>query len=218
MTQHQSSGWFPQQQLQTLLGVSVGVTSGCALGLATLELYNAHCYVLQWQRCAFWPSTKIALNLVLPTVANGTATPETTVLREGSTELFLSMNALWQSVRYSTVLKRFCLHIHTFKHKAAQLTSTCKHLTITQKNIYMLGMTCYQTGMSSIKHYQVWPVLDSMGQTWIPYYSHKSHTWSYLPHTSLIPDDIPVQSWSYSQLHLIRQSGCKHLRIMRHCM
>ena len=31
MTQHQSAGWFPQQQLQTLLGVAVGVTPNCAL-------------------------------------------------------------------------------------------------------------------------------------------------------------------------------------------
>ena len=31
MTEHQSAGWFPQQQLQTLLGVAVGVTSNCAL-------------------------------------------------------------------------------------------------------------------------------------------------------------------------------------------
>ena len=30
MTQHQSAGWFPQQQLQTSLGVSVGVTPNCA--------------------------------------------------------------------------------------------------------------------------------------------------------------------------------------------
>ena len=28
---HQSAGWFPQQQLQTLLGVAVGVTPNCAL-------------------------------------------------------------------------------------------------------------------------------------------------------------------------------------------
>ena len=27
----QPAGWFPQQQLQTLLGVAVGVTSYCAL-------------------------------------------------------------------------------------------------------------------------------------------------------------------------------------------
>ena len=30
MTQHHSAGWFPQQKLQTLLGVSVSVTSNCA--------------------------------------------------------------------------------------------------------------------------------------------------------------------------------------------